>query len=78
MGHIYLAVIQSVLVYESEKWVLTMRMQRLLGIFRHRVVRRLTGRQPRKGWDRGWVYTPLHDAMVESGLQEVGTYVYRG
>ena len=39
----------------------------VLGGFRHRVDRRLTGRQ----------YTPLEDAMAEAVLQEVHTYVSR-
>ena len=50
-------------------------MQMVLGAFQHRVSRGLTGRQLRKGQDRGWVYPLLEDAMVEEGLQEVETYV---
>ena len=48
-------------------------MQRVLGGFYHRLDRILTGPQPRKGWDRDWVYLPLEDAMAEAGLQEVDT-----
>ena len=44
---IYLAVVQSVLLYRSETWVLAPRMQRVMGGFHHRVTCRLTGRQPR-------------------------------
>ena len=67
-------VVQSVLLYGSETWLLTPRMQRVLGGFDHRVVRMLTGRQPCKGRDRGWFYAPLEDAVAEAGLQEVETY----
>ena len=74
---IYLAVVQSVLLYGSETWVLTPRMQRVLGGFPHRAAHRLTVRQPRKWRDGSWVYSPLKDAMVEEGLQEVETYVSR-
>ena len=49
LGHIYLAVVQLVLLYWSETWVLTPRMKRVLGRFHHRVDLRLTGRQPWKG-----------------------------
>ena len=52
-------------------------MQRVLGGFHHRVVRRLTGRQPQKGRYGGWVYPLLEDVMAEVGLQEVETYVSR-
>ena len=76
-GQINLAVVQSVLIYGSETWVLKPRMQRVLGGFHHRVARRMTGQQPRKVQDGGWVYSPLKDAMAESGSQEVETYVSR-
>ena len=74
---IYFAVVKSVLLYGLENWVLTPHMHRLLGGFHHKLDRRLTGRQPRKGQDGGWVYPPLVDAMAEAGLQEVETYVSR-
>ena len=76
-GHIYLAVVQSVLLYGSETWVLTPHMQRVLCRFQHKVSHRLTGQQPRKGRDGGWVYLPLEEAMAEAGLQEVDTYISR-
>ena len=76
-GQIYLSVVQSIVLYGSETWVLIPRMQRVLGGFHHRVDRRLTGRQPQKGQDRGCVYPPLEDAMAGAGLQEVETYVSR-
>ena len=52
-------------------------MKRVLGGFHHRVACRLTGRQPWKGRDGGWVYPPTEDAMAEAGLQELETYVSR-
>ena len=74
-GHIYLAVVQSVLLYGSDTWVLTSRMKRVSGGLHHRVDLILTGQQLRKGMDGGWVYLPLDDAMAEAGLQEVDNYV---
>ena len=55
LGQIYLTVVQLVLIYGSETWVLTVRMQRVLVGFHHRVARRMTVRQLRKGRDRFWV-----------------------
>ena len=49
LGHIYLAVVQSVIIYGSGTWVPKPRMKRVLGGFHHRVARRLAGRQPRRG-----------------------------
>ena len=37
----------------------------------------MTGQQPWKGRDSGWVYPPLEEAMVEVVLQEVDIYVSR-
>ena len=42
-GQIYLAVVQSVLLYNSDTWVLTRRMQRVIGGFHHRVAHRMSG-----------------------------------
>ena len=76
-GQIYLALVQLVLLYGSETWVMTPRIGRVLSRFHHRVDRRLTGRQPRRGRDGVWVYPTLEDAMLGAGLQEVETYACR-
>ena len=75
-GQIYLAVVQSVLLYGSKTWVLTPHMKRVLGGFHHGMDLRLTGQQPWKGWDRVWDEPPMEYAMAEAGLQELETYVY--
>ena len=75
LGQIYLAVVQSVMIYGSEKWVMTLCIGRVLGGFRHRVDRSLTGRQYWRGWDGVWVYPLLEDVMREAVLKEVETYV---
>ena len=54
-----------------------LRMKRFLGRFHNRVAHRLTGRQPRRVRDGGWVYPLLEDSMEEAGLQEVENYVSR-
>ena len=50
-------------------------MKRVLDRFHHKVARRVTGWQPRKGRYKGWFYPPLEYAMAEAGLQEMETYV---
>ena len=47
-GHIYLAVVQSFMLYGSETWVVTYCIGGVLGRLHHRVTQRLTGRQPWK------------------------------
>ena len=68
LGQIYWEVVQSVLLYGSETWILPPRMKRVLGGFHDRVARIMTGQKLRKGRDRGWVYPPLEDAMAEADL----------
>ena len=52
-GHFIKAVVQAVLLFGAEPWVLTPRMERALRSFHHRVARRFIGRQPRR-WEGGW------------------------
>ena len=68
-----MAVVQFLLLYGSETWVMKLHIGRVLGRFNHRVDLRLTGRQPRRGRDGVWVYPLLEDAMEEVGLKEVNT-----
>ena len=42
------------------------------GGFQHRVVRRITGRQPNRQVDGSWQYPPLNKNMQEAGLNEMG------
>ena len=69
--------VQSVLIYGSETWVPKLHKKRVVSRFHYRVAHRLTVKNPRKGWDGGWVYPPLEDDMAEAGFQEVETYISR-
>ena len=59
LGQIYFVVVQSVILYGSETWVMTQLNSRVLGGFRHRVARRLTGSQPCQGRGGVWTYPLL-------------------
>ena len=67
-GHIYLVVVQSVLMYGSDTWVPKPRMKRFLGRFHHRVARSMIGQKLRKGQDGVYVYPLLEDVMAVAGL----------
>ena len=58
-------------------WVITPRIERVLGGFYNKVTRRLMGRQPRRVRDGVWIYPPLEDAMAEAEMYEVETYISR-
>ena len=50
-GNFFKAVVQQVLLFGAETWVVSPIMERALSAFIHGVARRLTGRQPRRGRD---------------------------
>ena len=76
-GRVYVEVVQAVMLYRSDTWVMTPHIGRSLGGSHHRVDRRLMGRQPWRGWYSGWMYPPLESTMAETLLLEVETYFSR-
>ena len=53
-GKFFKEVVQQVLLFGAETWVLTPRIERALDSFMHGDAQRITGRQPRRGWDGKW------------------------
>ena len=47
-GLFFKAVVQAVLIFGSEMWVLTPRMERALGSFQQRIAQQISGSQPRQ------------------------------
>ena len=76
-GNFFKAVVQQVLLFGAETWVVSPIMERALSAFIHGAVRRITGRQPRKGRDGKWQYPSLEGAMKEAGLTDVRTSINR-
>ena len=70
-GKFFKAVVQQVLLFGAETWVLTPQIERALDSFMHGAARRITGRQPRRGWDGKWYYPYLAGAMKEAGFTEI-------
>ena len=63
VGSFYVAVVQAVLLFESNMWVLTPRLEKSLEGFHHQEVRQMAGMGPKhqKGWYMG-VYTHWRSA----------------
>ena len=59
----YIVVVQAVLLYGSETWILNPHIERMIGGFHHRVVCRLAGRMPQRNLYRTWTYPYLEEAM---------------
>ena len=70
-GSFFKAVVQQVLLFGAETWVVTPNMERALNEFLHGAARRLTGRQARRGKNREWYYPSLEGDMREAGLTDI-------
>ena len=76
-GNFFKAGVQQVIIFGAEMWVVTPRTERALNSFIHGAARRITGRQPRRGWDGTWFYPSLEGAMKEAGFTDVRTSINR-
>ena len=70
-GTLFKAGVQQVLLFGAETWVLTPQIERALDSFMHGAARRVTGRQPWRGWDGKWYYPSLAGAMKKEGFMEI-------
>ena len=76
-GKFFNAVVQAVLLFVAETWVLTTRIERALESFQHGSARRITGRQPRRRGDGRWTYLPQKEAMREAGFEGIRKAITR-
>ena len=71
----YKAVVQAILLYSSETWVLTKHTLTMLETFHHRVARQITGRHAYQQPDGSW-YTPSPQPVLEAaGLFSMTEYI---
>ena len=64
-----MAVVQAVLMFGSETWVLTPRLDKPLEGFHHRVVRRMAGMGPKRQQYGKRVYTPIGAVLATVRLE---------
>ena len=76
-GRFYVAVVQAVLLFGSETWVLNPRLNKSLAGFHHWAERRMAGMGPKTHPDGTWVYPPIGAALTMVGLEEIGVYITR-
>ena len=77
MGYFYKAVVQAVLLYGSETWILTEGLKRQFQSFHSRVARFLTGKHIRPREDGSWHCPPTAGVLEEAGLETVEEYILR-
>ena len=70
-GNFFKAVVQAVLPFWADTWVLTPRIERALDSFVHGAARRITGKQPRRGGGEQCTYLPLKESMREAGCEGI-------
>ena len=74
-GATYKAVAHLVLFYDSERWVVTREMLKVLEGFHHREARQITAMTAKRGSGPEWEYPSLVKAMETEGLHPIGLYI---
>ena len=74
-GHFCLVMVQAILLFGLEKWVMTPHMGRILGIFYHRLLRSISGIQTQIWLDGIWAYPPLEDSLQVAGMETMEAYI---
>lgn len=73
----YKAVVQAVLLYGSETWVLTKRTLGMLQTFHNRIARQLTGRHIYQAPNGDWIYPNPEATLRQAGLFTIQEYLRR-
>ena len=76
-GYFYKVVVQTVLLYGSESWVISKRQMRVLESFHRRVARYLSRRHIRKLEDGTWEYPSSEEILEQNGLYTIQEYIQR-
>ena len=79
MGYFYKVVIQAILLYGSESWVVTNKCLQRRNSFHHRVACSITGMygHPDLNDPERWVYPDMDEVLDKVGLFEVEVYIER-
>ena len=68
-------VVQVVLLFGSNTWILTPCLKKHLKGYHHRLAQRMTGIGTKRQWDGTWVYPPIMVALSMVVLEEIGVYI---
>ena len=70
-GIMYKEVVQSVLLYGSESWVVTGGMLKVLEVFHHRLSKRILGMTAHRTTGGEWEWTPVAEALKAAGILKI-------
>ena len=73
----YKAIVQTVLLFGSETWVITNQMMEKLRGFHYRVASQICRKRPRQLSDGTWVYPSTKEVLTHCGLFPMEEYVKR-
>ena len=76
-GKFFKALVQAVLLFRAETWLLTPSIERDLDSFQNGAAHRLTGRQPRRRGYGRCVYPLLKESMKEAGFEGIRKSIAR-
>ena len=79
MGHFYKAIVQSILSYGAETWVITPKHMQKLRTFHRSCARYITRRfiRPANDGTDEWIYPSSESVLDEAGLFEIEVYIQR-
>ena len=77
MGYFYKAIVQAVLLYGSETWVVADSVLKQLRSFHHRAARFISQRHIRPNGEGNWICPPTVDVLAEAGLFTIDEYIRR-
>ena len=73
----YITVTQTVLLFGSETWILTPRMEKALDSFHSRFAKNITRIQPRQRKYGSWIYLPKAGLMKETEMVVIHASITR-
>ena len=76
-GNNYRAVVQEILLYGSETWIILVAMEKKVEGEHTRYLRHITGKQVRQIVDKTWETTVEEVAREAAGMQSVMNYIVR-
>jgi hypothetical protein len=77
MAYFYKAVVQAVLLYGSESWVITERMRKAVESFHNRCARFITGEHIRQKPNGEWILPPTTEVLKKCKMRTILEYIER-
>ena len=77
MAKFYITVVQAVLLYGADSWIIKEKDYRALRSFHRRAVRYMTRNHIRKLMNNQWIYPNHDESLKQCGLLDIDIYIER-